>query len=262
MTTSHLPTGSLSLDISLRGGWRRGGIVDVQGPELSGKTTLAQHACDGLESYEDALWVSLGTGIPLRSTNAAVAEPRTAEEAFVLMVTALQEGAALVVVDSAEGLVRCRELIDPDYYPDPHREFKFELSQLREAARKTNGTVIFLSRPRVNAPGLRGTGISEKSHQKVKLRIVELKQSGRRRVTTQDGADFWIDPGTGIDWAHDLVQTAYEMDFMRKESSWWYYGEEKFFGRDAAKRYFRGEPNEAVILERNLLAEARERFNW
>ena len=138
MTTSHLPTGSLSLDISLRGGWRRGGIVDVQGPELSGKTTLAQHACDGLEPGEDALWVSMGTGIPLRNTNAAIAEPRTAEEAFTLMVEALHIGDALVVLDSAGGLVRYQELIDPDYAPDPHREFKFELSRVLEACRKTN----------------------------------------------------------------------------------------------------------------------------
>lgn len=262
MTTSHLPTGSLSLDISLRGGWRRGGIVDVQGPETSGKTTLAQHACDSLLSHEDALWVSLGTGIPLRSTNAAVVEPRAAEEAFVLIVEALNLGAALVVVDSAEGLIRYQELIDPDYMPDPHREFKFELNRVKEACKRSNGIVMFLSRPRVNAPGLRGTGISEKAHQKVKLKLVELKQSGRRRVTTTTGADFWIDPGTGIDWAQDLVQSAYETGLMRKEGSWWYYGEEKFFGLDAAKRYFYEAHGEAEILEANVLSEARERYNW
>jgi recombination protein RecA len=262
MTTSHLPTGSLSLDISLRGGWRRGGIIDIQGPETSGKTTLAQHACGGLGSNEDALWISLGTGIPLRTPNASIAEPRTAEEAFVLMVEAINVGASLVVVDSTEGLVRYQELIDPDYIPDPHREFKFELSQVRDAARKNNGIVMFLSRPRAKAPGLRGTGISEKAHQKVILKVVELKQSGRRRVTTAGGADFWIDPGTGIDWTQDLVQSAYEMDLMRKEGSWWYYGDEKFFGLDAAKRYFYETHVAAATLEAAILAEVQERFNW
>ncbi len=257
-----LRTGSISLDVSLRGGWRRGGIVDIQGTEGTGKTTLLQHAVNGLGNDEEALWISLGTGIPPRNTGFAVAQPRAAEEAFVLMVEALNVGASLVVVDSADGLVRYEELLDPDYVPDSHREFKNELDVLRRTCRATNGLVMFVSRPRANAPSLRGTGISEKSHQKARLKLVELKQNGRRRITTAGGADFWINPGTGIDWAEDLVRTAYEMDLARREGSWWYIKQGKFFGIDAAKSFFSENPLAAKILEEEIMNEAKERFNW
>lgn len=206
----------------------------------------------------------MGTGIPTRAVNAALATPRTAEEAFVLMVEALDIGASLVVLDSTSGLIRYEELIDPEYVPDPHREFKFELSQVKAACKRTNGLVMFLSRPRVNSPGLRGTGISEKAHQKVHLKVIELRQSGRRRVTSTGGADFWIDPGSGIDWTEDLVRSAYEMDLAYREGSWWYVRtvEDKFFGIESAKEYFRVNLDEAGKLEQAVLDEAKERFNW
>jgi recombination protein RecA len=261
----NIRTGSISLDISLRGGWRRGGIVDLQGTEGTGKTTLAQHAVRSLPQGEEALWISLGTGIPPRNSKAAVAQPRAAEEAFVLMVEALNVGASLVIVDSADGLVRYEELIDPDYVPDSHREFKGELEHLRKACRRTNGLVMFISRPRANASGLRGTGISEKSHQKVRLKLTELQQSGRRRITASAGADFWIDPGTGIDWSHDLVQSAYEMDLAYREGSWWYLKTDdnlKFLGIESLKEYFRQNTSKAQELEEAVIAEAKERFNW
>ena len=236
----------------------------MQGSESSGKTTLAQHACNGLRSDEDALWISMGTGIPTRAVNASLATPRTAEEAFVLMIEALEIGASLVVLDSAGGLIRYEELIDPEYVPDPHREFKFELSQVRAACKRTNGLVMFLSRPRVNSPGLRGTGISEKAHQKVHLKVIELRQSGRRRVTTPGGADFWIDPGTGIDWTEDLARSAFEMDMASREGSWWYFKNtgDKFFGIESAKEFLRTNPLKARELEEATRLEAQERFNW
>lgn len=238
--------------------------MDIQGPESSGKTTLAQHAANSLEDDEDALWISMGTGIPTRAVNAALVTPRSAEEAFVLMVEALSAGASLVVLDSASGLVRYQELIDPDYVPDSHREFKFELDQVRQACRRTNGVVMFLSRPRENSPGLRGTGISEKAQQRVRLKVIELRQSGRRRVTTTGGADFWINPGSGIDWTEDLARTAFEMDLIKREGSWWYMPgtRDKCMGIESTKVYLHENPEYSLELSKHVMNEARERFNW
>jgi recA bacterial DNA recombination protein len=262
--TGILRTGSISLDVSLFGGWRRGGIVDIQGTEGTGKTTILQHAVKNLDKGEEALWVSLGTGIPARNPGFAVAQPRSAEEAFVIMIEALNIGASLVVVDSADGLVRYEELLDPGYVPDTHREFKPELDHLRKACRRTNGLVMFVSRPRANSPGLRGTGISEKAHQKVRLKLVELRQSGRRRITTTGGADFWIDPGTGIDWAEDLLRTAYETGLAYTEGSWWYVNSSekmKFFGLESAKEYLRNNPELSRKLADEVVQEARKSTN-
>ncbi len=248
-------TGSVSLDLALGRGWRRGCIIDIQGKTGSGKTTLAEHAVHALESDDAALWIPLGTEVPTRCQNVVLARPESAEEAFTVINAALCEGAALIVVDTANGLVRQREIDgDPSYVPDTHREYKFELAIVKTLCTEYGGSVMFLSMPRANQhPPIRGTGISEKAQQRVSLKIQSEHQDGTKRVTarvagTDKYADFDIKPGTGIDWATDLLHTAVEAEVINFRGSWYYLNHTRVQGFDRAAHYLRQNPQYASDL--------------
>lgn len=222
-----LRTGSLGLDILLKGGWKPGTINEIWGEPGSGKTTLAEHALWELQAGRNALWISMGTEIPHRPSGAHVAQPRNAEHAFYIMETCVLGSVSLIVVDSANGLVRQRELdADPEYVPHPQREYKEELNGLKECLRAHGAIVIFLSKPRDrDRQPVRGTGISEKARDRVQLKIAHTHQDEVRDVELiVNGVDastgFRIVPGSGIDWADELAHLSIRYGFAKRQGSW------------------------------------------
>lgn len=259
----RLATGSIGVDGLLRGGLRRGSIAEIWGGPGTGKTTLAQHAVAELDVDEEALWMSLGTELPFRPIRASTVAPRTAEDAFRSMMAGLQSGASLIIVDSANGLVRQREVDgDPSYVPNAHREFKAELSALKDLCVVTNGTVLFLSKPRdkERAP-VRGTGVSEKASQRVNLKIVQSKQDGSRLIEaslkTGETTEYWVRPGSGIDWAEELLRLAYDHDIVSSSGSWYMLPGKVIQGKEAAAEYIRGYPRLAAYLDSEVRKDLR-----
>lgn len=258
MSTATMRTGSLSLDTALKGGWKTGSIVEVWGDSGTGKTTLAQHALYELPMASDALWLAVGTETPRRRLEAALALPGSAEEVFRTAEAAVREGARLVVVDSANHLMRQRELDgDPEYIPDPHREYKAELASLKIACKDTGGTVMFLSKPRDRErTPVRGTGISEKAIQRVRLRRLRQGQDGSMTVIAEvkggGEASLVINPGTGIDWAEDILRLAVDHELVTTSGSWYTINGVQLQGKTQGCEYIRTNPGVAVELDEKI----------
>lgn len=266
---SYISTGSIGVDGLLGGGWERGTIAEIWGGPGTGKTTLAQHTVNDLEPPLEALWISVGSEVPHRAIRASVVVPKTAEDVFSVAGAALQIRAGLVVIDSANGLIRSREFegssdYDPWFMPSPHREYKAELDNMVEQCYVSNGTVLFLSKPRdkERAP-IRGTGVSEKASQRVSLKILHASQDGSKRIeaSLKDGSscEYVIRPGSGIDWAEEFLRTAVEHDIITKRGA--YYNMPGNYGTphgvDEAVRYIQSYPSVAAYLNREIRRDLR-----
>jgi RecA/RadA recombinase len=258
--TLTIKTGSPSLDRATNGGWLRGGIVDIQGGPGAGKTTIAQHAIYGLESDEEALWITVGTEVPHRPFRGVLAAPRSAEEVFQVIVAGIYSGARLIVVDSINGLVRQRELDgDPSYTPHPQREYKDELRYVKSLCNQSLATVIFTSMPRADQPHpIRGTGLSEKATQRVLLTVKASRQDGVKTIRAEvkglgKYATFDIKPGTGIDWASDLLKTSVDLDLVEVRGSWYFLDDDPVQGFDNAAQYLRDHPVISLVLYESVL---------
>jgi recombination protein RecA len=254
----RISTGSIGVDGLLGGGWDEG-IVEIWGGTGTGKTTLAQHAINDLEPPAEALWLSVGTEVPHRPIRASVVAPRAAEEAFTVMTAAMQMHARLVVIDSANGLVRQAELDGVlGYVPHPQREYAKELIELRDMCEMVHGTALFLSKPRNNErPPVRGTGVSEKAVQRVNLKILKSHQDGSKLIEaslkTGESCEYVLRPGTGIDWAEELLRTGTEHDIVTKRGAWYVMPDHKLIqGTDEAVRYVRDYPSIAAYLNREI----------
>lgn len=257
-----LRTGSLGLDIILGGGWKPGTINEIWGGPGSGKTTLAEHTVLELPTGKQALWMSLGTEIPHRPSGALVCQPRNAEQAFWIMDTCVLGNIDLIIVDSANGLVRQRELDgDPDYVPHPQREYKDELARLKEYCKATGSVVIFLSQPRdKERQPVRGTGISEKAKDRVYLKILQEHQDGSREIKAGikdvEPTVIGIDPGTGIDWSVELVHLALRYGLAERRASWIECNGERFQGTATFAMHIEENTRLAVDLDEQIRARA------
>lgn len=264
----YISTGSIGVDGLLGGGWSRGFISEIWGGTGTGKTTLAQHTVNDLEPPLESLWISVGTEVPHRAIRASVVAPRTAEEVFSVMTAALQIRAGLVVVDHAGGLIRSREFegssdFDPWYQPSAHREFKSELGFLWAQCGMSKGIVIFISKPRDHerAP-IRGTGISEVAANRVNLKVLKSHQDGSRVIEaslkTGESCEYIVRPGSGIDWAEELLRTAAEHGIVTKRGAWYYLpGSSSVQGNEDAVRYVRDNPAVAAYLNREIRRDFR-----
>ena len=279
MNVETIPTGSLSLDIALGlGGIPKGRIVEIYGPESSGKTTVTLHmiaevqkrgGIAGFIDAEHALDPVYAKNIGVDVDNLYISQPDNGEQALEITETMVRSGAIdIVVVDSVAALVPKAE-IDGDM-GDSHvglqaRLMSQALRKLTAVISKSNCTVIFINQLREKVGIMFGNpetttgGRALKFYSSVRLdvrRIESLKQSGevmgnRTRVKVVKNkiappfkeAEFDIMFGEGISAVGDILDLAANENIVSKSGAWYAYNGNKIGqGRENAKQYLRDNP--------------------
>ena len=280
MKVETVPTGSISLDIALgQGGFPKGRIIEIYGPESSGKTTLALHAiaeiqkAGGIAGFidaEHALDPTYAKAIGVDIDNLYISQPDNGEQALEITETMVRSGAVdIIVVDSVAALVPKAE-IDGDM-GDSHvglhaRLMSQALRKLAGVVNKTNCIIIFINQLREKVGVMFGNpetttgGRALKFYASVRLdvrRIEALKQQGevignRTRVKVVKNkiappfreAEFDIMFGEGISREGDILDVAVTLDIVQKSGAWFaYLGEKIGQGRENAKIYLRENPD-------------------
>lgn len=279
MQVEAVPTGSLSLDLALGvGGIPKGRIIEVYGPESSGKTTVALHmvaevqkqgGIAGFIDAEHALDPVYAKNIGVNIDELYISQPDSGEQAMEITETMVRSGAVdIVIVDSVAALVPKAE-IDGDM-GDSHvglqaRLMSQALRKLTSVINKSNCTVIFINQLREKIGVMFGNpetttgGRALKFYASVRLdvrRIETLSQGGEKignRVRVKvvknkvappfQEAEFDIMFGKGISREGDLLDLAAKHDIIMKSGAWYSYkGERIGQGRENAKRYLIDHP--------------------
>ena len=293
MNVETIPTGSLSLDIALGlGGIPKGRIIEIYGPESSGKTTVTLHmiaevqkrgGIAGFIDAEHALDPVYAKNIGVDIDNLYISQPDNGEQALEITETMVRSGAIdIVVVDSVAALVPKAE-IDGDM-GDSHvglqaRLMSQALRKLTAVISKSNCTVVFINQLREKVGVMFGNpetttgGRALKFYASVRMdvrRIETLKQGGemvgnRTRIKVVKNkiappfkeAEFDIMFGKGISKEGDIVDLASNVGIINKSGAWFAYEGNKIGqGRENAKQYLRDNPAVCDEIENKV----REHF--
>ena len=291
MNIETIPTGSLSLDIALGlGGVPKGRIIEVYGPESSGKTTVALHmvaevqkrgGIAGFIDAEHALDPAYAKKIGVDIDNLYISQPDNGEQALEITETMVRSGAVdIVIVDSVAALVPKAE-IDGDM-GDSHvglqaRLMSQALRKLTAVISKSNCIVIFINQLREKVGVMFGSpetttgGRALKFYSSVRLdvrRIEAIKQQGevignRTRIKVVKNkiappfkeAEFDIMFGQGISKEGDILDIAADLDIVNKSGAWYAYNGDKIGqGRENAKTYLREHPEVRDEIEQQVRA--------
>ena len=285
-----IPTGALSLNIALGiGGVPCGRIVEIYGPESSGKTTLALHIAaeaqkkGGVAAFVDAehaLDIHYAKKLGVNTDDLLISQPDTGEQALEIAEVLVRSGAIdVLVVDSVAALVPRAEI--EGEMGDSHMGLQARL--MSQALRKLTGTisksnccVIFINQIRMKIGVMFGNpetttgGNALKFYASVRMdirRIASLKQGqdaigNRTRVKIVKNkvappfkeAEFDIMYGTGISREGDLVDLGVECNVVDKSGSWFSYGDERIGqGRENAKQFLAEHPETAAEIEAKIL---------
>ncbi len=289
MSIETIPTGSLSLDIALGlGGVPKGRIIEVYGPESSGKTTVALHmvaevqkrgGIAGFIDAEHALDPAYAKNIGVNIDELYISQPDNGEQALEITETMVRSGAIdIVIVDSVAALVPKAE-IDGDM-GDSHvglqaRLMSQALRKLTAVISKSNCIVIFINQLREKVGIMFGNpetttgGRALKFYSSIRLdvrRIESLKQSGefvgsRTRVKVVKNkiappfkeAEFDIMFGQGISREGDILDLAANEDIVIKSGAWYAYNDVKIGqGRENAKQYLKENPTIMQEVEQKV----------
>jgi recombination protein RecA len=292
-----IPTGALSLDIALGiGGIPRGRIIEVFGPESSGKTTLALHMIAEAQKRggeaafidaEHALDPVYAKHLGVDIDNLIVSQPDTGEQALEIAEALVRSGAIdIIVVDSVAALVPKAE-IDGDM-GDAHvglqaRLMSQALRKLTGVINKSNCCIVFINQLREKVGVLFGNpettpgGRALKFYASVRLdirRIENIKQDGqaigsRVRVKIVKNkvappfreAEFDIIYGKGISKSGNILDLAVNLDIVDKSGAWFAYNGEKIGqGRENAKKYLEQNPKIMDEIEQKVRAKFNEAF--
>ena len=288
-----IPTGSLDLDIALGiGGLPRGRVVEIFGPESSGKTTVALHVIaeaqkrKGIAAFidaEHALDPGYAKKLGVDVENLIISQPDTGEEGLEIAEALVRSGAVdIVTVDSVAALVPRAEI--EGEMGDSHvglqaRLMSQALRKLAGAISKSNTTVIFINQLREKVgimfgnPETTSGGRALKFYSSVRLdvrRIDSIKQGdnvigNRTRVRVVKNkvappfkqAEFDIMYGLGISKEGNVLDTGVTADIIKKSGSWYSYGEHRLGqGRENSKDFLRDNPKIALEIETKI----RENF--
>lgn len=291
MNIETIPTGSLSLDIALGlGGIPKGRIIEIYGPESSGKTTVTLHmiaevqkrgGIAGFIDAEHALDPVYAKNIGVDINNLYISQPDDGEQALEITETMVRSGAIdIVVVDSVAALVPKAE-IEGDM-GDAHmgaqaRLMSQALRKLTAVISKSNCTVVFINQLREKLGVMFGNpetttgGRALKFYASVRLdvrRTEALKQNGevignRTRVKVVKNkvsppfkeAEFDIMFGEGISHAGDVLDLAVDEDIIQKSGAWFAYEGNKIGqGRENARQYLKDNPQILFEIEQKVRA--------
>ena len=288
-----IPTGSLSLDIALGiGGVPRGRIIEIYGPESSGKTTLALHIVAEAQKRggevafidaEHALDPGYARALGVDIDSMLISQPDTGEQGLEICEALVRSGAIdVVVVDSVAALTPRAE-IEGDM-GDSHvgllaRLMSQALRKLAGSISKTNCVVIFINQLREKVGVMYGNpevttgGRALKFYASVRIdvRRIEALKNGSEIVGSRTRAkivknkvappfreaEFDILYGEGISKWGELVDLGVKLDILQKSGSWFAMGETRLGqGRDAVKQYLKDNPELAEQIETEIRANS------
>ena len=289
VSVETIPTGALALDVALGvGGIPRGRIIEVYGPESSGKTTLAQHIvaeCQkkgGIAAFVDAehaLDPEYARNLGVNIDELLISQPDTGEQALDITEELVRSGAVdIIVVDSVAALVP-RSEIEGDM-GDSHvglhaRLMSQALRKLTGAINKSNCIIIFINQLREKVGVIYGnpevtTGgraLKFYSSMRIDVRKTEqLKAPGNEFIGSRTRAkivknkvappfkqaEFDIMYGTGIDKIGEIADLAVTLGIVSKGGAWFTYGEERFQGKEKFKEYIKANPDVQLELENKI----------
>ena len=287
-----IPSGSLSLDLALGvGGYPRGRIVEIYGPESSGKTTLTLHAiaeCQkrgGVAAFidaEHALDVAYSRKLGVNTEELLVSQPDFGEQALEIADTLVRSGAVdVIVVDSVAALVPKAEI--EGEMGDSHvglqaRLMSQALRKLTGNVHRSNTTLIFINQIRMKIGVMFGSpetttgGNALKFYSSIRLdvrrvgaiKVGEQSIGNRTRVKVVknkmappfEACEFDILFGEGISKSGDVLDLASEADVVEKSGAWYTYkGERIGQGRENARMYIKERPEMLAQIEREMLVK-------
>ena len=293
VVVDSIPTGSLSLDIALGiGGVPKGRIIEIYGPESSGKTTLALHIVAEAQKRggevafidaEHALDPTYARALGVDIDSMLISQPDTGEQGLEICEALVRSGAIdVVVVDSVAALTPRAE-IEGDM-GDSHvgllaRLMSQALRKLAGSIAKTNCVVIFINQLREKVGVMYGNpevttgGRALKFYASVRIdvRKIEAIKVGTELIGNRTRAkivknkvappfreaEFEILYGEGISKWGEMVDLAVKLDIIQKSGSWFSMGETRIGqGRDAAKQFLKDNPDVAADVEAQVRANA------
>ncbi len=286
-----IPTGSIGLDLALGvGGLPKGRVIEIYGPESSGKTTLTLHAiaecqksggvCAFIDA-EHALDVTYAKNLGVDTDNLLVSQPDFGEQALEILETVIRSSAVdLVVVDSVAALTPKVEIdgdMDDQQVGVQARLMSKALRKITGILNKTNTSVIFINQIRMKI-GMTGYGTPEtttggnalKFYSSVRLdirRIASLKQGedvigNRTKVKVVKNkvappfkvVEFDIMFGSGISRTGELIDYGVKMDIIDKAGAWFSYNDSKIGqGKENSKQFLLDNPEIAKEIEGKIL---------
>ena len=289
LNVDYIPTGSLSLDVALGiGGLPKGRIVEIYGPESSGKTTLALHVLAEAQKMggevafvdaEHALDPTYAKALGVNVEDMLISQPDTGEQALEITEALVRSGAIdVVVVDSVAALVPRAEIEGEmgDSFVGLHARLMSQaLRKLAGAINKTNCIVIFINQLREKVGVMYGNpevttgGRALKFYASVRIdvRRIETLKNGSEMIGNRTRAkvvknkmappfreaEFDIMYGEGISMLGELIDLGVKLDLVQKSGSWYSMGETRIGqGRDSAKQYLRDNPEIAAKLEADI----------
>ena len=289
VSVDYIPTGALALDIALGiGGVPRGRIIEIYGPESSGKTTLAQHVvaqCQkkgGIAAFidaEHALDPEYAQALGVNIEELLISQPDTGEQALEITEELVRSGAIdVIVIDSVAALVPKAEIekaMDEQQMGLQARLMSKALRKLTAIVGKTNTTVIFINQLRMKIGVMYGNpetttgGNALKYYSSVRLDIRKcdsVKKDGedignRVRVKVAKNkvappfrvAEFDIIFGKGICALGNTLDVACNFDIVKKAGAWFSYNDEKLGqGRDKSKEFLEENPKILAEIEKKV----------
>ena len=288
VNVAAIPTGSLSLDLALGiGGVPRGRIIEIYGPESSGKTTLALHIVASAQKMggevayidaEHALEPAYARALGVDIESMLISQPDTGEDALAITETLVRSGAVdVVVIDSVAALVPRSEIegeMGESSVGVLARLMSQALRKLAGSISKTNCIVIFINQLREKigvmygnpetTPG--GRALKYFSSVRIDVRRVESMKVGGEVVGNRTRAkivknkvappfkeaEFDIMYGEGISRIGEIIDLAARLELIDKSGAWFTIGDTRIQGRDGVKTYLQQNPDVADELEQKI----------
>lgn len=298
MNVEHIRTGSLALDIALGiGGIPKGRIVEIYGPESSGKTTVALHCVAEAQKaggnaafidVEHALDPVYASHLGVDIDNLLVSQPSSGEQALEIAEALIRSGAIdIIVIDSVAALVTRAELegdMGDSHVGQLARLMSQALRKITGALSKSHCSAIFINQLREKIGVLYGNpetttgGRALKFYSSVRIdvRKIEPIKNGSEIIGTRTRAkvvknkvappfkeaEFDIMYGTGISHVGELVDMGLNFEVLRRSGAWFYYGEDRLGqGRDNVKQLLTDNPELAKEIEDKIMAKYNAAFS-